>query len=192
MRLTTMILAALALAACGGCDDTTKAANKPERISVEWFEDGTPRLTFRFDRASDYSGLVDEKFFDFTETHDRTGRLVEYFHVGSNEWVVDHHWFPASHHPGLIIEGRLYGADVHGANRDGNGFAVLPGNADGSFLSDVDPAYPFTLTPEFYAAHPIAGQITRDDRANAIHYRWESRVDGVLVTWDGVEHWFPK
>jgi hypothetical protein len=195
--LTMMILVALALVGCGGCDESASKEAKPERMRVEWLADGSYRLTWRFDLVDGFDGLVDEKTLDASTTHGRIDHTVEYF-AGTRAngeafaYIEDVHRFPVSFLPGLILTGVLYGANVTGANLDDKRFAVLPGNADGSFLTNVDPLFPFALSPEFYAQYPIAGEITRDDRPNAIHYCTEAKADGLLVTWDGVDHWFPK
>lgn len=191
MKTMMMVVVVLMLAACGGCDESgaAKVGSAPERLAVEWRSDGTYLLTIQFDNVPGYSGLVDEKTVDVTTTHGVVHHITECF-IGTG--LYDQHFFVASYVPGVIVEGRLYGADVSGANLTNRGFGVLPANADGSFVTDIDPEFPAVLWPTFFEHHPIAGQITRHDRPNAIHYRTESRVDGLLVTWNGVDQWFPR
>lgn len=190
MKTVMMILVALVLVACSACDDTSgKADPTPKRASATWTTNSY-RLVLRFDRIEGFPFLVDEKIANVQATHGATHHFVECF-TCPEDWVLDVHEPVSSYVPGIIIEGRLYGATVTGANLRADGFGVLPQNMDGSFVTDLNPEYPAMLDPEFFAAHPIAGQITARS-VREIHYRTECRADGLLVTWDGVDHFFPK
>lgn len=187
--ITTVLLVALALAACGGCDDdSSRKESKPERMAVTWNADGTYRLVLRFD-ANELGGWVDEKHV-IMPTHSATVDLVEYFGMDGWEYTTDAHQFVPSMVPGVIVEGKLYPARQSGGNLDANQFGILASNLDGSFVTTDNPQFPYSQTPDWYAAHPIAGQVT--ERGDAIIYRTESRADGLLVTWGGVDHWFAK
>lgn len=182
--LTVILLLSTLLAACGGCDESASKPGKPERFTVQWLDSGSYRLTIRFDGNG---ALVDEKTLDMTATHGETRTIVEAFTV--DDWCVDIQSPVASMVPGIVITGKLYPAEVTGANWDDNGFAVLPQNSDGTAITSADIAL-WALTPAWWAAHPIAGTVSNP--GPAIHYRTESRADGLLVTWGGVDHWFPK
>lgn len=165
------------------CDTSEPTDRKPDRIKVTWLADGSYRLVFRFDKGS-LPGLIDEKVATIP-THNVTLQVVEYFHC-DGDWVTDVH--APGPLPGFTIDGTIYAAEVTGANLDGNEFGVLP--ASGTFATSTNIA-DYWLGHTWFTQHPIAGIVLQ--RGPIMHtYRTEWRADGLLVTWDGVDHWFPS
>jgi hypothetical protein len=177
MRTLTMLVA-LMLAACSGCEKS-KNGTEPaplalEVVSVEfgptWY-----RLVVRITGASTVQELR-------TFRRGQTDTVVEYFEVPADGWREDIH----ADEIGAIRDMLIYPATVAGCDIR-NGFAMLPANMDGTFITNETGAL---LTNEDHGQ--IVGTVASADMARAIRWRTEARADGLLVTIDGVDHWFPK
>lgn len=181
--IATMLSVALALAACGGCDEKEPSTGPftIEFLSVEydlttesqaygWY---TLRMRIRGPNVAQELSL---------DRHGTHAQLVEFFDASGDQ--VDTH-------TGVRGESRemlMYPASVEGAAMVGD-WTILASNLDGSFATSDN--FGPTLGDGFEGRTP-AGRVTHADMDKAIRWRVEARTDRVYLWIDGVEHSLPK
>jgi hypothetical protein len=185
--LTTMLLVALALTACGGCDEQRPKGSAPfgiEFVSIA-YEGGNDMqayghytLRMRIVGADCVQELTLTNKFDPA----MNTQLVECFHVGAGD--IDTH----SGFRGETREMSIYPASVEGVELV-NGWGILPQNLDGSFVTAPNALLELGTNYEGWA---IQGRVASADMARAILWRTEARDDRVYLWIDGVEHGVPE
>lgn len=196
--IAMMLVVAMALAACGGCDTEPPKDFGLEVVEVRFFKSHNTthpwdeyKVKVRIYGHGDYPGVgqvvtarLSEKFTGGPDIFP-DANIIEYFDISGHGWrtVYDTHkdLIGASH------EMTLFPASVEGVDMNDKGFAMLPESEDGAIQFSPAGWQGEGMNPEYVRDHEVRGKFRSTKRSAAIRWRIDTAKWGLTVTINGKE-----